>query len=378
MNISNLKIDFIGKSRILFPISCVLVAISILLTIFHGFNFGIDFAGGTEIQIKAEGVTTEKAREVLTKFGAVDIQQFEGKKSEYLVRFKNISMVDDATINAFLDAAKAKFSDAKMLKTHFDSQVGDRVEIWFDKEISEADLNALIAETKLPVIEKDAIRYNKVGDRHIYKLMLKGMTNEIVNEINAANPAVEAELVRVELVGPKVGQQLKISAIMAVFYALIAILVYIAFRFNFMFAPGAVLALFHDVMIALGIWSLFGFSFDLTVVAALLTIVGYSINDTIVIFDRIRENMKDPNKGNTLAEKMNTSLNETMNRTLLTSVTTLFSVLALLIFGGEIISGFAGVMCIGVVVGTYSSIFIASPITLYIEKYMNKRKGNAA
>lgn len=378
MRLNELKIDFIGKSKILFPISCVLVAISILLVIFKSFNFGIDFAGGTEIQIKADGVTQQQVREVMGQFGANDIQQFEGKQNEYLVRFKNISMVDDATINAFLDAAKAKFTDAKMVKTHFDSQVGDRVEIWFDKEISQDAMNALIAETKLPVIENDAIKYNKVGDRHIYKLMLKGMTNEIVIAIDNINKEAKADLVRVELVGPKVGQQLKLSAIMAVFYALIAILVYIAFRFNFMFAPGAVLALFHDVMIALGIWSLFGFSFDLTVVAALLTIVGYSINDTIVIFDRIRENMKDPNKGTTLAEKMNTSLNETLQRTFLTSITTLFSVLALLIFGGEIISGFAGVMCIGVVVGTYSSLFIASPITLYIERYMNKKRGNAA
>ena len=378
MKLHELKIDFIGKSKILFPISCVLVAISILLVIFKSFNYGIDFAGGTEIQIKAEGVTQEQAREVLTKFGANDIQQFEGKQNEYLVRFKNISMVDDATINAFLDAAKAKFNEAQVLKTHFDSQVGDRVEIWFDKEIPEEGIKALVAEKNLPVIDKDFIRYNKVGDRHIYKLMLKGMTNEIVNAIDNINPEAKADLVRVELVGPKVGQQLKLSAIQAVFYALIAILVYIAFRFNFMFAPGAVLALFHDVMIALGIWSLFGFSFDLTVVAALLTIVGYSINDTIVIFDRIRENMKDPSKGATLADKMNVSLNETLQRTFLTSITTLFSVLALLVFGGEIIAGFAGVMCIGVVVGTYSSLFIASPITLYIEKYMNKRKGNAA
>ena len=359
MKLHELKIDFIGKSKILFPISCVLVAISILLVIFKSFNYGIDFAGGTEIQIKAEGVTQEQAREVLTKFGANDIQQFEGKQNEYLVRFKNISMVDDATINAFLDAAKAKFNEAQVLKTHFDSQVGDRVEIWFDKEIPEEGIKALVAEKNLPVIDKDFIRYNKVGDRHIYKLMLKGMTNEIVNAIDNINPEAKADLVRVELVGPKVGQQLKLSAIQAVFYALIAILVYIAFRFNFMFAPGAVLALFHDVMIALGIWSLFGFSFDLTVVAALLTIVGYSINDTIVIFDRIRENMKDPSKGATLADKMNVSLNETLQRTFLTSITTLFSVLALLVFGGEIIAGFAGVMCIGVVVGTYSSLFIA-------------------
>lgn len=370
------KIDFIGKSKTLLIVSAALVALSVILCFVLGFNFGIDFTGGTEMQIRADGVSIDKAREILKPYDTTDIQQFEGKSNEYLVRFKNISTTDDATINGFISAVGAKFSDAKILKTHFDSQVGDRIEIWFDKDIDTEALTELAKANNVPILDKDFLKYNKVGDRSIYRLMLKGLTYEIVNVINQANPSSEADLVRVELVGPKVGEKLRYTAIQAVLYSLIAILIYIAFRFNFQFAPGAVIALFHDVMIALGIWAVFRIPFDLTIVAALLTIVGYSINDTIVIYDRIRENLNNQNAGHNLAEKMNTSLNETLSRTLLTSVTTLLSTLALLVFGGEIIRGFALMMSIGVIVGSYSSLFIAAPLTLLFEQIKNR--GNAA
>ena len=370
------KIDFIGKSKTLLIVSAVLVGLSIILCFVLGFNFGIDFTGGTEMQIKAEGVSIDTMREILKPYDTTDIQQFEGKSNEYLVRFKNISTTDDATINSFISAVGAKFSDAKILKTHFDSQVGDRIEIWFDKDIDTEALTELAKAGNVPILDKDFLKYNKVGDRSIYRLMLKGLTYEIVNVINQANPSSEADLVRVELVGPKVGEKLRFTAIQAVLYSLIAILIYIAFRFNFQFAPGAVIALFHDVMIALGIWAVFRIPFDLTIVAALLTIVGYSINDTIVIYDRIRENLNNQNAGRDLAEKMNTSLNETLSRTLLTSVTTLLSTLALLVFGGEIIRGFALMMSIGVIVGSYSSLFVAAPLTLLFEHMKNR--GNAA
>ena len=370
------KIDFIGKSKTLLIVSAVLVGLSVILCFVLGFNFGIDFTGGTEMQIRAEGVSIDTMREILKPYNTTDIQQFEGKSNEYLVRFKNISTTDDATINNFISAVGAKFSDAKILKTHFDSQVGDRIEIWFDKDIDTEALTELAKTGNVPILDKDFLKYNKVGDRSIYRLMLKGLTYEIVNVINQANPSSEADLVRVELVGPKVGEKLRFTAIQAVLYSLIAILIYIAFRFNFQFAPGAVIALFHDVMIALGIWAVFRIPFDLTIVAALLTIVGYSINDTIVIYDRIRENLNNQNAGRDLAEKMNTSLNETLSRTLLTSVTTLLSTLALLVFGGEIIRGFALMMSIGVIVGSYSSLFVAAPLTLLFEHMKNR--GNAA
>jgi len=371
MTISNRNIDFIGKFKLFGTISALAVTLSLIVFFAMGLNYGVDFAGGTEIQIKVDGMNNQELRTIASEFGSVDIQEFEGRDNEFLLRFLNISTVDDATINSFVEEVKNEFSSSKMTKKHFDSQVGDRVEVWFENEIDMEKLSSMGLNHKIPATGK--IEYKKVGERHIYRIMLEGLTTKILSSIKEKS-GKEPELMRVELVGPKVGEKLRFSAFQAVLYSLIAILIYIAVRFNFQFAPGAVISLAHDVMITLGIFSVFRIPFDLTIVAALLTIVGYSLNDTIVIYDRIRENWNNPKKGASVVEKINTSINETLSRTLLTSITTLIVLVALLIFGGGTISGFALAMTMGVVVGTYSSIFIASPVTVLIEKYMGKEK----
>jgi len=371
MTISNRNIDFMGKFKLFGIISSVAVTLSLIVFFAMGLNYGVDFAGGTEIQIKVDGMNNQELRTIASEFGSVDIQEFEGRDNEFLLRFLNISTVDDAVINSFVEEVKNEFSSSKMTKKHFDSQVGDRVEVWFENEIDMEKLSSMGLNHKIPATGK--IEYKKVGERHIYRIMLEGLTTKILSSIKEKS-GKEPELMRVELVGPKVGEKLRFSAFQAVLYSLIAILIYIAVRFNFQFAPGAVISLAHDVMITLGIFSVFRIPFDLTIVAALLTIVGYSLNDTIVIYDRIRENWNNPKKGATVIEKINTSINETLSRTLLTSITTLIVLVALLIFGGGTISGFALAMTMGVVVGTYSSIFIASPVTVLIEKYMGKEK----
>jgi len=371
MTISNRNINFIGKFKLFGTISAVAVTLSLIVFFAMGLNYGVDFAGGTEIQIKVDGMNNQELRTIASEFGSVDIQEFEGRDNEFLLRFLNISTVDDATINSFVEEVKNEFSSSKMTKKHFDSQVGDRVEVWFENEIDIEKLSSMGLSHKIPATGK--IEYKKVGERHIYRIMLEGLTTKILSSIKEKS-GKEPELMRVELVGPKVGEKLRFSAFQAILYSLIAILIYIAIRFNFQFAPGAVVSLAHDVMITLGIFSVFRIPFDLTIVAALLTIVGYSLNDTIVIYDRIRENWNNPKKGASVVEKINTSINETLSRTLLTSITTLIVLVALLVFGGGTISGFALSMTMGVVVGTYSSIFIASPVTVLIEKYMGKEK----
>lgn len=367
----NAKFDFIGKFKLFGIISTAAVLISLVIFFARGLNYGVDFAGGTEIQVKVDGLKTEELRKYASEFGSVDIQEFEGRDYEFLIRFLNVSMVDDNTINSYIESVKNEFPESKLTKKHFDSQVGDRIEMWFENPVDEAKLKSLTEKFKIPAT--GTIEYKKVGDRHIYKVLLEGITTEILSTIKEKS-GKEPELMRVELVGPKVGQKLRYSALQAILYSLIAILIYIAFRFNFQFAPGAVISLAHDVMITMGIWALFRLQFDLTIVAALLTIVGYSLNDTIVIYDRIRENANNSKKGSTAAEKMNTSINETLSRTILTSFTTLIALFALLFFGGETISGFALAMSFGILIGTYSSIFIASPVTLLVEKYMDKEK----
>lgn len=178
---------------------------------------------------------------------------------------------------------------------------------------------------------------------------------------------------RMEMVGPKVGADLQWKALLSVFYSLIGILIYLAFRFEFRYAIGAVLATMHDPLIILGVFSLLGKEFTLTVLAAILTVIGYSLNDTIVVFDRIRENMK-LKRGMPTLDMLNLSINQTLSRTILTSSTVFMVVVALFFFGGEVIHDFAFALLIGVIVGTYSSIYVASPIIHYWEVVSKKRQ----
>jgi preprotein translocase subunit SecF len=178
-------------------------------------------------------------------------------------------------------------------------------------------------------------------------------------------------IVAVESVGPKVGERFREQAVQATLYALAGMLLYIAFRFEWVFGAAAVFAVFHDTLITLGFFSLFDYEINLTVIAALLTLVGYSVNDTIVIFDRVRENMKTRRRDD-LVNIFNDSINQTMGRTILTSGLTFLTVLALFIFGGDIINNFAFAMVIGIIVGSYSTIAVASPLVLIYMKWRGK------
>ena len=187
------------------------------------------------------------------------------------------------------------------------------------------------------------------------------LSNRILDLLAQSGQGVEMR--RVEFVGPQVGEELKNDGGLALLYALIGILLYVALRFQIRFSIGAIAALVHDVLLTLGVFAITGMDFDLTVLAALLAVIGYSLNDTIVVFDRVRENFRRLREQGPV-EVFNYSLNQMLGRTLVTSLTTMLVLIALLIFGGEIIHGFAMALIIGVLVGTYSSIFVASPVTL--------------
>jgi preprotein translocase subunit SecF len=195
----------------------------------------------------------------------------------------------------------------------------------------------------------------------------EAVTPEVIEQVKAALTAIDppVKFVSIESVGPKVSGELVWTAVMAMVAASIGILAYIWLRFEWQFAVGGVLALIHDVFITIGIFALFQLKFDLTIVAALLTILGYSINDTVVVFDRLRENLRKY-KTMSLRDVMNLSVNETLSRTLMTSVTTLIALLALLIWGGDVIRGFAFAIFVGVLLGTYSSVYVAKNIVLFI------------
>jgi len=307
------KIDFIGKRNVAFTISAVVIIIGIIFMFINGLKYSIDFIGGGSLELDmtpntetAAIVSIEDIRQTLRDGG-----------------------IEDAEIHELHDMDEKRLIKIKIQGT--------------SKEDAETDSSKVDLIKKGELIKE--ILKNKFPDNY------KSETRNLV------------------IVGPKVGEELKGKAILAIFWALAGIIIYIWWRFEFKFGIAAIAALVHDILITLGIFAIFGKEISLPMVAALLTIVGYSLNDTIVVFDRIREDIKKYRK-QTYADIINKSINETLGRTIITSLTTFLVVLCLYIFGGTVINDFAFALLIGVIVGTYSSIFIASPILV---GYFNKR-----
>jgi preprotein translocase subunit SecF len=283
------NIDFMGKRKIAFVVSLVLIVSSIVMLVARDLNYGLDFTGGTLIEVSYPSAPEiSDVRSGLASAGMTDaVVQTFGAATDIVVRIP-------------------------------------------PRDI-EGESNAEISTVVLAALQQ-------------------GVEGEVVMR-------------RVEFVGPQVGEELTEQGILAVVYALIGIFLYVMIRFQWRFSVGAVTALVHDIIVTMGILALLQVEFDLTVVAALLAVIGYSLNDTIVLFDRIRENFPRLRKASSL-EVVNISVNETLSRTLMTSITTLLVLTALFIFGGEIIHSFAFTLIVGVVVGTYSSIYVASTTLL--------------
>jgi preprotein translocase subunit SecF len=224
-----------------------------------------------------------------------------------------------------------------------------------------------------------------IGEDADNEVLIKVQAEE--KELNNVAQAVSAaltknfssqgpEIRKVDIVGPKAGAQLRLSGFQAMLWALIAIMIYIGLRFDFKYSPGAIVALFHDVTIILGVYSIAGIEFSLQTVGALLAVIGYSVNDTVIVYDRVREH-ENKYPGRPLTEHITNAVNETLSRTILTSGTTLFVSLAMYIFGGAALRDFFTAITLGVVIGTYSSIFVAAPVTLLLDKSNEKKKANA-
>ena len=287
-----ININFVGRLKYAVIFSVVLTIICIISIAWRGLNYGIDFAGGTLVQIKFhKAVSADDIRKVLIQIG-----------------------IDDSVIQTF---------------------GADEVIIRTAKSSSE----------------------------------IKGLSAKIEESLNATYGKDAFQVQRVEVVGPKVGKDLTQKAILAVIFSWVGMLIYIAIRFEFRHAVGGIVGVIHDVTIVVGIFSIFAIEFTLTVVAALLTIIGYSIHDTIVVFDRVRENVRK-NTRKDLPTVMNESINQTLSRTILTSFTVAIVVAILYVFGGAVIHDFAFALLIGVIFGTYSSVFIAAPVVLAWERYM--------
>jgi len=322
------KIDFIGRRHLCAAISAALLLAGVAAIPIQGVRYGIDFAGGTEVQVLFDGEAGAgegAIRSVVAACGVSDpsvVRYGETDAAEFLIRFRKEAGVDTVERVAGADCPLTEADRAQLAKAAEAGGGGGEV----------------------------------------------GEKGEIVDRLelalrNAVGPLV---VQRVEYVGPRVGAELRRDGLYAIGIASLLILAYIAFRFSARFAPGAIVALLHDIGITASLFVVFGWEFDLRVLAALLAILGYSLNDTIIIYDRIRENMELRTKHD-LVEVLNLSVNQTLARTFLTSGTTMAAVLALLFLGGEVIRPFAIAMAIGIVVGTYSSIFIAAPTLLFLE-----------
>ena len=283
------NINFVSKFKNANIISIIIFSLSVFFILFKGLNYGIDFKGGTLIELRTEiSVNATSIRDTLKtmNLGDVNVKKF-GKKGDYLIK----------------------------------------------------------------------VEQKNTNDNNLIPKIKKNLNDNLVADVDFR---------RVENVGPKVSAELLESSIIAISLALMAMLFYIWVRFEWQFSLGSIVALFHDVVITLGVFSLLSLEINLSIIAAVLTIVGYSMNDTVVIYDRIRENLLKYTKIS-ISDVSNLSINETLARTIITSVTTLLALVSIYILGGEILRGFSFAMILGVLIGTYSSIFVASPILKFLK-----------
>ncbi len=382
----NTNFDFLGKKMPFIIASLVLTVVGVgSLVVKGGPKYGIDFKGGTVTTVRFQQTPNEdQIRQALgAKIpGEIVVQQVTGQ-NEVII---STDLRDEKELNE----ARAAVFDT--LKSTFGSAQGDKLDINTATQAQLADqirgpvagVAASVTEQDLQEMVKNILAYRDAAPRsgllgNLDSLSgVSGITPEVVNVLKQQTYTGPYTIRGFDLVGPRVGKELQSQAINATLLALAGMLIYIAFRFEFIYGLAAVIAVFHDVIITVGIFSLLDKEISLTVIAALLTLVGFSMNDTIVIFDRIRENLPQMRR-ETLDNVVNLSINQTLSRTVLTSGLTFLTALALWLFGGQVLNGFAFALVAGIIFGTYSSIFIAAPILLYLREWMEKRrKGNAA
>ena len=358
--------------------SVIAVVASLILTAILGLNYGIDFSGGTEIQVKFnKEVDAGDIRNSMKQLEGInsEVQNYGlNEKGEFLIKFPNISYVDEGREAGLQGKLESTYKDKGYRRFHHSTEGGDKVEFTLNENIPTDDVKKIFDESDTRASE---VTVSGAEGRFVYRVVLEGMTPRITAALNKTFGEGTYEILRADTVGPKVGGELKMKSFLAVLYSLIGLLIYIAFRFDFRFAPGAIVCLAHDVSITVGLYALFKIPFTVSTIAALLTLIGYSLNDTIVVYDRIRENLAKA-KVKPLPEVVNDSINETLSRTVITSGVTQLVVIALILFGGSAIFDFAFALFVGIIVGTYSSIFIAAPLTVYIDDQITKYKSRQA
>lgn len=370
----NTNFDFIGKRKVAYIFSGTLIILSLLSLLFRGLELGIDFKGGTEVALEFEKpIDVSEIRTFIDdlELGNIEVKTFGGE-SGILVR----SELQEIPADLFPKVVDRIESIIKKNYPELNFQITNSTSSSVTYEINNHELIEQLVD-KLFTAGFQATRFNE-EPTNSQIIVRVGIADWVQENLHERMPDNNFSVLKEDQVGPKIGNELKRDAVIAVLLALVVILVYLGFRFKFVFALGAVAALFHDVLITLGMFSLLynvipGLNLDISVniVAAFLTLVGYSINDTVIVFDRIRENIKI-HKTAAIENNINTAINRTIPRTIITSVTTLVVVAVLLFFGGEVLRAFAFTLFFGILIGTYSSVFVASPFVLEYAKRSKK------
>ena len=370
----NMNLDFMKWRRLWVWISFIVIVIGLVaMFTVKRLNMGIDFAGGTQLTLKfRERPDVDGLRNLLEQAGMREavIQRF-GKEAEHsvMLRTPTLAGTEEGSGAKLLAALDAKFNadagDSFDLNQQGTASVAALLERLNPDGVGATSAGAHYAG----VAEAIGTKRKQVGIFTDWGQLadLPGVSAKAVAALKGNARLGDYSVLSLENVGPQVGSELRLRGTLAVIFSLLGMLVYIWFRFELRFGVGAIMASIHDVLVTLGLFAIAGYEFNLTTIAAFLTLVGYSTNDTVVIFDRVRENMRKY-RGEALIDLINRSINETLSRTILTGGSTLIGSLALFILGGDVIRGFAFIMVVGVVVGTYSSIYIASPFTLLWER----------
>lgn len=371
----NFKFDFLSRRKYAYLISGSFLLIGIIGTILKGFHFGVDFKGGSEIVLQFEKpIQIANVRSYVEGIGLgfVEVKTF-GDETGVMIR------TDQQVIPSqiYPKVIAGLESEIEKIIPGVPRKIVDSTANSVTYEFENPDTTNKIIDA----LSEKGYQSSKVSEEPANTQMIVnvGIADWIKENLRTKITDNNFVVLKEDRVGPKIGEELKRDAVLAIFFSLIGILIYLGFRFKFIFALGAVAALFHDVLITLGLYAaLYGvipglnLDIDITIVAAFLTLIGYSVNDTVVVFDRIRENLKI-HKTRPIFDVINDSMSQTMSRTILTGGTTLLTLLVLLIFGGEVLRAFAFTLFFGIIIGTYSSVFVASVLVYEYVTRFNKK-----
>ncbi|MFZ5477821.1 MAG: protein translocase subunit SecF [Myxococcota bacterium] len=362
---ADLYIDFVGKRHFFAGLSAIAVLVSIILFVTIGPNWSIDFTGGTEVQFRFQEATTiSEVRDALDDIGVSEdsVQQVgDTGDNRFLVRVQGESGAKQQEVDLVRDALGKAFGAEWVDEIRIDAEVGTRASVTYKGE-----------QVPLPRIQ-DAlaglagVTVQASPEENTFYARLPGVAEEIRGALTTSLSQRPFEVERTDSVGPKVGGNLRTAGLVSTAVTMLLLLVYVAIRFDFAFAPGAILCLFHDAVIVCGIFVVTRQEFGLSMISAVLTLVGYSINDTIVIYDRIRENMEKYRRTD-LPKLINDSINQMLSRSVSTSLATALALTPFLFLGGPVLRNFASAMLIGIVIGSYSTIYVASPLMIILRE----------